>query len=655
MADQNFIREALERFSDCEQATSVLYKELKDDLAFVEGRGQWDDGMRRMRENDKRPCLVENRVSGMAHQVCNDLRQNRPGIEVVPRDPQATDENAEILKGFLGFLQYDSDSAAAIDTAVENQVRGGIGYVRVLTEYEEEDGFEQVIRFGRIKDSTSVLFPVHLCNDALFKDAPFCFVFTDMPKDLFNALYPKAETVPFTNDSRNSWVTDKTVRVAEYFVKEQTARTLFLLPDGSKAFDDELPAEISRTGLVSRRIVSTTIKWYKLMATRILEQGVIPGKFFPIVPFLGDEFWLDGELVLKSLTRDARDPQRMLNYWRSVSAERIALAPRSPWVMYEGQDEGFEHEWLQAHIRNIPVLHAKIKSENGDLLPLPRREAPLSADTALVSAAAEAVDAIKATTGIYDAALGNRSNERSGKAIVARQRESDTANYHFADNVARALRQLGRVVLAMVPSVYDTQRVLRILGKDRVEKTVLVNEELPAGGKKYDLTIGCYDAVVEAGPSYASRRQEALINITELGQNDPQLITGMRDLLLKYMNLPAEVVERARRMVPPELLDENEQMTPQVLQAQIQQYQGLIKQLDTAIQELTKENEKLQLQVTNKAGDQQVRLQIADLQAQVDLAIARLKAAVEDARMSHELGLKAAEHAGKNHSQKNEE
>lgn len=642
-ADRKILEQAVTRFEDCEERTSELYEAYDEDLAFVEGEGQWEDAL--IAERKGRPCLIENRVAGMVHQVCNSMRQNRPEMRVVPKDADSTTDTADIISGLLRFIQKDSGSSAAIDTAVDCQVRGGIGYLRVATFVPEGAFDEQDIKIMRITNPRTVKFPFHLCMETDYSDAPYCFIETRMLKEDFLREYPKVDMLEFSEQTREGWVSDKDIRITEYFEIEKEEYDLYRGEDGT--ISEQPPVEGYYD---TRKAYRKKVKWYKLMATAILDRGVFPGDRIPVTPVVGDEFLIEGELRLKSLVRDAKDPQRMLNYWRSATAEKVALVPKSPYIMYEGQDEGFESEWNEAHIRNIPVLHVRVMSENGTVLPIPQRTAPIPMDTAIVSATSEAIDAIKACTGIYDAALGNRSNERSGKAIMARQRESDTSNYHFADNVTRALRALCKTIVNMIPQVYDTPRTLRILGEEYKELLVSVNGP-SVDGKLYDLRTGHYDVFAETGPSYASRQQETLSSISELGQNDPQLIVGMRDLLLKYLNLPAEVVERAKKMVPPELKeDKDKPEIPPGVQQQMQQAQALIQQLDTVVQELTKENEKLTIQVANKEGDLQVKMQIAELQAKVDIMVAELKASMEVKKMQHEVGLHAADRAAPNKS-----
>jgi hypothetical protein len=336
----------------------------------------------------------------------------------------------------------------------------------------------------------------------------------------------------------------------------------------------------------------------------------------------------------------------MLNYWRSSEAERIALAPKPKWIVASTQIEGYEQSWANANQSNESTLYYNPQIEGGTLVPAPHREQPTPMDMAIVNAAREAVDAIKATTGIFDASLGAESNEKSGRAIIARERQGDTSNYHFFDNMAKSLRHTCRIIVDIIPEIYDTARTIRILGEDMKEKIVEVNKQYDAGGKVYNLKAGQYDVMVETGPSFMSKRQETATNLQQLAQNDPVIVQCARDLILKYMDLPSDVVERAQKTIPPQFMsDDKKKVDPNQLQAMVAQSQQQLQQLDQVIQAMTEENEQLQQKLNVKTEDNRVKLAIADLQAQVQLIINSAKISQEDKKLAHEVGMEAMSNA----------
>jgi hypothetical protein len=341
------------------------------------------------------------------------------------------------------------------------------------------------------------------------------------------------------------------------------------------------------------------------------------------------------------MVRFAKDPQRMLNYWTSAQTEMIALAPRAPFVVAEGQLEGYEGMWRAANTKNLPFLVYKAKGLNGELLPAPQRQFGEPPIQSISHALAQAADDLKSTTGIYDASLGAKSNETSGRAILARQREGDTANFHYTDNLSRAMRHAGRIILSMIPFVYDTARVVRIVGLDDEHSTVSINQPTVAKGvqKIYDLTTGRYDVTISTGPSYMSRRQEAVESIMSLVQSFPPLMQVAGDLLVKNMDWPGaqKIADRLKKMLPPQVAEQDDQqqapLPPQV-QATLQQLSMQNQQLTQALHESTQAIETQQYQVQSKE-----RIEMAKIQAQIEMKAAELGSREDVEMLRHQVAV----------------
>jgi hypothetical protein len=215
-------------------------------------------------------------------------------------------------------------------------------------------------------------------------------------------------------------------------------------------------------------LIVSKVKYCKINGYEILEERDWAGKYIPVVRIVGNEFEVDGRLYVSGLVRNAKDAQRMYNYWVSQEAEMLALAPKAPFIGYGGQFEGYENQWKTANTTNWPYLEVNpdVTDGQGAVLPLPARAQPPMASSGLLQAKAGASEDIKASTGQYNASLGMGSNERSGKAILARQREGDVGTYHYGDNLARGVRTCVRQLVDLIPKIYDTQRVARIIGVD---------------------------------------------------------------------------------------------------------------------------------------------------------------------------------------------
>lgn len=591
--DAKLIETALKRFQRCVDAESENRSRALEDIKFANGE-QWDEAVRAQRQLEGRPCLTINRVMPFIRQVTNEQRQNRPAIKVLPVDSKADPDTAEIFNGIARHIEVASNAESAYDTAFEASVKGGWGYFRILTEYANDKSFDQDIRIKRIINAFTVYLDPDI-QEADGSDAKFGFVVEDVRREEFEAQYPDADPCGFDDvkgkgDSM-AWATEDTVRVAEYFYIHEEKVTIYLLADGSVV--EEVPA--GQKAVKSRDVKMPRVKWCKITCKEALEKQDFPSRYIPLIPVYGDETHMDGERILSGLTRVLRDPQQAYNFFYTATAETVGLAPKSQFVMAEGQDEGHENEWANANQSSSAALVYKPVNIDGVLAPPPQRQAPVQVPTGLMQLMLQAGDDMKAVSGIYDAALGNKSNETSGRAIVARNRQSDTATFHYLDNLSRAIRHCGRVVVDMIPKVYDSARIARIVGIDGEPDMVPVNqqfEEKPGIQKIYRLGVGTYDVTVTTGPSYQTRRQESSETMVQLAQGDPTLMQKAGDLIVKQMDFPGadELSKRLKVFLPPEAQDESEDNpVPPQIKAQMQQMEKAIQDLSAALEQAHKE------------------------------------------------------------------
>lgn len=588
-----------------------------------------------------RPTLTINKLPQHVLMVTNDQKQNRPAGKVIPVDDKADVELAEILEGMVRHIEYISDADVAYDTACDNQVTYGEGYFRILTEYCDENSFEQDIKIGRIRNSFSVYMDPTI-QDPCGSDAQWAFITQEMSKDQFEQQFPNASPlssleVGTGDEASQNWVTENTVRIAEYFYFENQQKKLMLydvpavlgLPVQGQITvmqGDPKQKALEKAGLTPIKERTTTIKmvkWCKTNGYEILESQDWPGKWIPIVRVIGNEFEIEGEIYVSGIVRNAKDAQRMYNYWVSQEAEMLALAPKAPYVGYAGQFEGFEQQWKTANVQNWPYLEVNpdAADPDGKAYPLPQRMAPPMPQAGLIQAKMGASDDIKATTGQYDPSLGARSNETSGKAIIAREQQADTGTYHYVDNLARAIRYGARQIVDLIPKIYDTKRIARIVGLDGETDHVEIDPESPQavvkvrdenGGilkKIYNPNIGKYDVAVTTGPSYMTKRQQAADAQAQLLQGNPDLWRIAGDLFVKNLDWPGaeELAKRLAKVVPPELKDDPDQ-SPEMAQAkqmvtglqqQIEQMGGVIQELQQGIEAQRVENETFKVDIQN--------------------------------------------------------
>jgi hypothetical protein len=471
-----------------------------------------------------------------------------------------------------------------------------------------------------------VYFDPHV-QEADGSDARYCFIVDDMPVDEYKAQYGDSELAGWETYSAlgdrgvTDWISEETIRIAEYMYVETKTRTLCLMPDGQTLFEDEYEGS-KEQAVKCREVQQKVINWCKINGTEILEKKSWPGKWIPVVPVYGDEIILDGERQLISMIRYAKDAQRAYNYWSSSETETIALAPRAPFIGVEGQFEGHETKWRDANSRNFPYLEYKQKLIGGQPAPPPMRQVYEPPIQAISMARMQAADDLKATMGMFDASLGAQGNETSGKAILARQREGDVANFHLIDNLSRAMKHLGRILLDLIPKIYDTARVIRIIGLDEEQKTVRINQ--PSGDvddegleKIYDLSVGKYDVSVTVGPSFASKRQEAAESMMQLTQSYPALMQVAGDLMVRNMDWPGaeEISQRLKMLLPPEIKQQEDQQgqpQQQIPPAVLQQFMSQNEQLTAALNEAHKLLETKMMELQSRERIESMRIQ-ADL------------------------------------------
>jgi len=609
MSDKDVISDALEEFKLSDEAESENRINFADDVRFARLGEQWPEAVKKQRELDGRPCLTINRLPAMLRRVLNDARQNKPQIKVNPVGDDGDKATAAVLSGLIKNIEYTSQADVAYDTALDNAVTGGLGYFRITTDYANDDVFDQDICIERIIDPLSV-YGDERSTAADSSDWTKAFI-TQLYKDSeFEKRWKGAEKSSWQDsymDIPAGWRDQNTVRVAEYWTREEVPATLLKLNDGMVLFEPEYlkikdildmqgvtiaGTRPTKTWKVTQRIIS---------GAEVLETNAFAGKYIPIVPVYGDEVFIDGKRSFISLTRWARDPQQMFNYWRSASTELVALAPKAPFIGPKGAFKTDANKWATANVTS----HAYMEYD-GQISP--QRQAFAGVPAGVLQEALNASDDMKSTMGLFDAALGNRSNETSGRAIMQRQRESDTATFNYVDNLSRAIRHAGRIMVDLIPKVYNTERIIRVIHEDGQNESVKIGggqpmqmkpdgriakmlEEAGQVTRVFDLSAGKYDVTSEAGPSYQTQRQEAAAQMVEMSRAFPPMMQVAGDILARNLDWPGadELAERLKATLPPHLQGKN----PQLQQAQ-QQMQLMDQQAKQAVQVLQGQIQELQ-------------------------------------------------------------
>lgn len=550
------VAEARERFHECATHDRENREHSQSDLRFLSGE-QWAEKDKNARDLAGRPTLTINRLPQFVAQVINDIRLNKPAITVRPVDSVSDPKLADTLTGLIRNIEEQSDADTAYVTAAEHAISCGLGHFRITTEYVSDDAFEQDIRIRPIHNPFSVVWDAE--SRALTReDARFCFVLSRVGRKAFEARFPDASTTGFDGEAGIShvaeWFTRDTVQVAEYWVKIPYQKILLRAPTGEVLDATDMPGELlAQAQAEGGRI--RTVDCHKVVMWLLNGHEVLsgphmwPGKHIPIIPVIGKEF-TTGERVLRAgLVRYAKDAQASYNYFMSALVESVALTPKAPYLATPAQIDGFEDVWAKANTDNLPYLPYNPDPQAA----APARQPPPMLSPAIVSLIQFASEDLKSTTGIYDAALGARSNETSGRAIIARQREGDVSTFVFIDNLSKAIAHAGRQLVDLIPRIYDTERVVRVLGEDGSAEMKPINIEIGEGKRQHDLAAGKYDVVVKAGPSFSTRREETVRSILEFVQACPPAAPLVGDMLAENMDWPRakEIGERLKSLMPP--------------------------------------------------------------------------------------------------------
>lgn len=630
---KDILTEAKERFGNCQDFWSPIYSECLADLRFSLG-DQWDETTRRNRENDKdgaRPCLTVDKLEQYVRQVTNDARQNKPAPKARPIH-DSDEDVADLVSGLFRHISNNSRADIAYDTASEFAVRSGFGWIRICTDYADEESFEQEILIKAVRNPFSVYIDPDF-QSINGSDADYAFVFENVPRKTFERQYPDADVVSFDDPDHvaQGWTSENHVRVAEYWAVEYDV-AIIDPPEGSSA--------------QPRKVYKRRVVWRKITATEILDERTWPTQYIGIVPVWGRIIDEAGTLRVRSLIRPAIDAQRMYNYAASSAVERVSLAPKAKYLAAAEAIEGHESEWGRAHISNNPVLPWN-HTVDGQPVPPPQYMGGAEVPSGWVNLMQAHEHDIQAALGMYNASLGAPSNEKSGKAILARQREADTSTFDFVDNLSRAIEQVWRVVLGLLPTIYDTPRILRIIGEDgsgetatldpRLEQPIIEQQDPETGAiqKLFNPFIGKYDVEVTVGPAYATKRQETAEWLTQVTQGNPQMLQIVGDLMFKALDMPMadEVAKRFKAMLPPQIqqaeAEGQKEKIPQAVQAQMGQMQQALQQSMQIIQKLQADLQQAKSEEDVTRADFMLKAQSAkleEMQVQIKQAELELKA-----------------------------
>jgi len=627
--DEKVLLEAQKRFDRCAQWEDTARTLFVEDTKFCEGDSdnlyQWEKAIQQKRTRDARPCLTINKTRQHCLQIVNDARQNKAAVSVKPVGDGATYEAAQVFEGIIRHIEYISNATEAYESAAWRQVTGGWGYWRILTDFIDDKSFDQEIYIRRVPDPLSVYLDPDI-QQFDGSDAKFGFVFKDMTRAEFDVEYPdyKDEATSGTLGDYNSspiqgWDDSNNVRIAEYYRKSDKKDELLYLATGEIVLKSDMPKEVYEAmpdeAVIRRRATTRPeIEWFKLVGRCVLERKIWPGQYIPLVRVVGEETVIDGKLDRKGHTRALKDPQRMYNYWSSSATEHVALQSKTPYIATNSAVEGFEEMWANANTENYAYLPYNHMDEQGRVLPAPARQAAPTMSQAYMAGMHNAQQEMMMASGQYQSSMGENENAKSGIAIQTRERQGDNATYHYIDHLAQAIRYTGRILIDLIPKIYDTPRVIKIMAESGEQTEVHIDPDAPESHQNiapgpngqmapitpeqakaaqntpdmaksvktiFNPAVGTYFVQADVGPAFGTKRQEQFNALTQMMSHNPDLMKVAGDLMFAAADFPMsdELQERFKRTIPPAILGKAPPPELQQAQQHIQQMQAMIQKL----------------------------------------------------------------------------
>lgn len=631
------------RFRLAEEHETLNRISAEDALRFYFGE-QWADEIERQRKQDGRPCFTLNKLPAILRQVLNEAEQNPPAIEISPVSDGAAEDAAEVRQGLCRHVEQNGEgSEVAYWRAFLYMVIGGFGSWRILHDFLPKS-FDQDLFLERIPNPFSVYWdPAAVKLDK--SDARFCFVTKDLSADALKEQYPDSELASLSDysgigDRAPGWVTRDGCRVVEYFEVEYSDDTLVKLDDGRVVWEDEIPdgariavgpdkKPITRSDKRRRayRSVSNGIEWLE-------ERTELPTDDIPVVTITADELLVDGEVRMKGAVADLMEAQRLFNYNSSAIAETMALGAKSNWLATAEQIGPYQEIWRQSNTRNIAVLpYVNIPNVNP-----PQKVATEPPIEAMSAARLQSADDLRSISGVYDATQApNGGGIESGRAVLARRWQTSTGNSHYMKALARGIKRTAQILLKYFPKIYDTGRIMRIMGADLQPQQVVVHAGQPDTVPQiapdaikgiFDLSVGMYDVTVSVGPSHETKRKESVDMLLTLAQANPAMVPLIGDLIVNEMDFSGKkaVVERLQRALPPGLQDQANGADPNQLAAHNAQLMQQNQALMQKVQQITQVLQTKQIESASRERVEGMKLQAAQVRSEAALEQERMKA-----------------------------
>lgn len=635
---------------------------------------QWEWQTRRDRENVGRPTMSFNKLTSIIRSALGENRENSPAMTVRAVGKDTSQEQVDIVDGLLRQIAYDSDADVVYQIALKQQMECGWGSARVVAEYENEKSFKQVLRIKPVLDYQSAFWDTtaQLPDKS---DGSYCGIYTVMAMKQFKEYHPEIENpesaIPEGITYFLPWNTIDSIIVAEMYYKEYKKVKLVELSDGNVLEEKEAEEVIEKQAnmpksphsdimgyepltIVNRRECDDyQIKHVKFIRNKILERTDYPGKIMPIPYAEGDAVMIDGERIPMPYIADALDTQRLVNYIGSEIAYAFLRARKETVIGTTQNFEGHEDEW-----RNPDQVEGFLEFEYDEKGNPPQFIDAKPVNDQYLSVFQSLTQELYNILGWGEEARGMQSNAQSGTAIAQRQTASKKPVNVYTDNNARLIRSIGKIIIDMIPHVYDSERSIMISKSDGSSKAVDINQHagfnVGQDGEykdvyKNDVRTGKFDVQIRVDGSYDEQQIAAMNMFIQLSRSNPAISNLIPDLMAEVSGLENtdKLVERLRTLLPPEILakEEGKPMPPPQPNPQVQMQQQQMQLEQQKLQSTARDQD---LKEKAMYLDEQKLMQEAQIAGLNHMStITKAKAEVDKAVVGKDVAL--IDHASKMH------
>lgn len=583
---------------------------FKRDRQFYFG-DQWESQVLFDYSQAKKPTLVIDQITPFIKKMIGEQRRGEIYPNFTPKSVDVPQEKIDMLHYLILNELYNSDAKEQFSRSYETMLTGGFSALKVYTDYKNDMSFEQEIYIQNIEDPLSVFWDP-TASKPNFSNGNFCGCYQLMGVKEFESKYPGVNYqlgtsfMPANSPYYIPSINNENVILVNFFRREMKSKTLIQLSNGInfkkeclleeseelkqnyyQSYEDQgIPIDrIPPLFESNRRKTSLCmIKSYKLTASEIIEESEWPSDRLPYVYVDGDSILLDGRLLVRSFIAAARDAQRLYNFAVSEVSQILRTSRRAPLMMTADQILGHENMYT-----NISNNYAALLYNTDPSAPPPFQLQNQEVSQSFFMTAQNARDDITRVLGMLDPITGNMPDGTSGQAIDRTITQQNLVVVNYVQHLERAIEEVGKIILSLIPNVYDSERSIIYQDKFGNKKNITLNkyEEGKMTNDINELVELVDDFRVEGTANYAIQNQQSLEFLLKLISINPQSCLPLfADLLCKQIDIPlASEIEKRSLYLVPDYVQQGQPAPPPAPnpEIQLQQQQLQLKQQELGV------------------------------------------------------------------------